>query len=156
MIKIECNKSFIAKNVLSLRKKVTQSEANEEMNKIAKFLEEKNIKQNGPVITATFAIEAKGDNTFLDMEILVPMDRKVDLPDEYTFKSVFHIVNAVHAKHLGSPAALPDTYNELFAYIKKNNLQQITAIYNAYIKNLGETSDALNIDVYIGINPSIL
>lgn len=154
MSQIEQNKSFMAQNVLSLHKKVTQAQANEEMNKIAKFLEKKNIKQNGPVITATFAIDNERDNPLLDMEILVPMDRKAELPEEYGFKNIFHIVNAVHAKHTGNPAALQDTYNELLAYIKKNNLQQITAFYNVYTKK--DASEALNIDVYIGINPSTL
>lgn len=158
MLQIERNKSFMAKNVLSLRKKVTQAQANDEMSKIAKLLEEKNVKQNGPVITATFDVDTEKVPPLLDMEILVPMDRQVNLPEGYRFKNIFHIVGAVHAKHSGSPAALPDTYNELLAYIKKNNLQQITAIYNVYTKSAAEreASEALDIDVYIGVNPSIL
>ncbi len=158
MSQIEKSKSFKAKNLLSLRKKITQSQANEEMNKIAAFLEGNGIKQSGPVITATFAVDKETDDPLIDMEILVPMDRKTNLPEEYSYKEVIHIVNAVHATHRGRPDTLYSTYNDLFKYIKENNLQQITAVYNAYIKDHSpmDTSDNLIIDVYIGVNPSIL
>lgn len=158
MAQIEESKSFKAENLLSLRKKITQSQANEEMNKIAAFLESKGIKQSGPVITATFAVDKESDEPLIDMEILVPLDMKTDLPQEYRFKEIIHIVNAVHATHRGSPDTLYNTYNDLFTYMKDNNLQQITAVYNAYIKGHSsiDTPDNLMIDVYIGVNPSIL
>lgn len=158
MTQIENGKSFRVNNVLSLRKKITQAQANEEMNKIANFLESQGIKQNGPVITATFDVNTENGDPLMDMEILIPMDRKIDLPEEYRFKEVFHIAHAIYTKHSGNPAMLHNTYNDLFTYIKNNNLQQITAVYHAYIKGLSPKSpgDDLNIDVYIGVNPSTL
>ncbi|EPR08037.1 GyrI-like domain-containing protein [Ruminiclostridium papyrosolvens] len=158
MLQIEREKSFKAENVLSLRRKVTQSQANEEMNKIAKYLKENSLKQTGPIITATFAIDSGLSEPLIDMEILVPIDKKISSPVEYKFKDIFHIKHAVHAKHVGTPATLHKTYNDLFTYIKENNLQQITTAYNVYIKNIEsrQPADNLNIDVYIGVNPSVL
>ncbi len=158
MVQIEREKSYKAENVLSLRRKITQSQANEEMNKIAKYLGENNLKQTGPIITATFAIDSGFSEPLMDMEILVPIDKKISTSTEYKFKDIFHIKHAIHAKHVGSPSTLHNTYNDLFSYIKENNLQQITTAYNVYIKNIHSKlpEDNLNIDVFIGINPSVL
>jgi len=158
MVPVESNKNFSVNNVLSFRKKITQDQANEEMKKIAKFLESQDIKQSGPVITATFDVDTDNGDPLMDMEILIPMDRKIDLPEDYRFKEIFHIAHAVCAKHSGAPSSLHSTYTDLFTYLKNNNLQPITAVYNAYVKGLssGSPEDDMNIDVYIGVNPSTL
>lgn len=133
---IEKRKELRIENLLSLRKKMTQAEVNTEMMKIGKMFEEKGIKKNGPVITATFAIETIGGQPLLDMEILVPMDKNVELTGEYRAKELFHMVNAVYARHKGNPATLQNTYNEMMAFIQQNNLQQITAGYNVNVKDM--------------------
>ena len=92
------------------------------------------------------------------MEILVPMDRKVDLPSDYNFKQLFKIVNAVYVRHEGNPAFLQKVYDEMLLYITKNSLQQITPAYNVTVKDLlpGMSADELVIDVYIGVSENIL
>ncbi|MHB8062261.1 MAG: AraC family transcriptional regulator [Ruminiclostridium sp.] len=157
-MQIENGKELKIENLLSLRKKMTQAEANTEMMKIGKMFEEKGIKKNGPVITATFAIETIGGQALLDMEIFVPMDKKVELTGEYRFKALFHMVNAVYARHVGNPAMLQNTYNEMMAFIQQNDLQQITAGYNVTVKDMlpGISLDELVMDVYIGVNPNVL
>ena len=110
---IETNKSIRLENLLSLRKKMTQQQINEEMMNIGKFLQENNIKKNGPIVTATFAIEEANGQPLLDMEILVPMEREAALPEKYKLKPVFHLVNAVYARDLGNPAQLQNTYKEI-------------------------------------------
>lgn len=158
MGQVERDKDFQANNVLSLRKKITQFEANQEMNRIARYLADQGIRQSGPIITATFSVDTAGEDPLMDMEILVPLDRKTDLPEEYRLKESFHIAHAVYAQHKGNPSTLHETYNDLFTYLKQNNLQQITAVYNAYVKGIssGASNSDLIIDVYVGINPSTL
>ena len=158
MAQIETGKELKLDNVLSLRKKMTQMEIQQEMMKIGKFFEEIGIKKNGPVVTATFAMEQNGGQPLLDMEILIPMDKKVSLDGEYILKEKFHLVNAVYAKHIGNPNLLQNTYNQLMAYINDNKLHQITVAYNAQVKDmkLGDSIDDMVMDVYIGVNPSIL
>lgn len=92
------------------------------------------------------------------MEILVPIDRQVELIGEYRLKKVFHLVNAVSIRHHGDPNLLQNSYNELMAYLRENGLQQITSAYNVNVNDLqpGQSLDEMIIDVYIGINPSIL
>lgn len=155
---VEYGKEFRLQNVLSLRKKMTQQQINEEMIKIGKLLQDNEAKKQGPIVTVTFAIENVNGNQVLDMEILVPIDKKLDLPREYTLKSVFKILNAVYARHTGNPATLQNTYNEMLAFIQQNNLQQITAGYNVQVNDLlpGMTPDDMIVDVYIGVSPNTL
>jgi effector-binding domain-containing protein len=155
---VEAGKEIKLENVLSLRKKMTQEEINSEMMRIGKFFQDNGLRKAGPVVTVTFAIDIENGKNLLDMEILIPMDKKVELPTEYVFKPVFHIVNAVYARHEGNPASIQNTYNDMLAYINQNKLQQITAGYNVQVKDMlpGMTPDDMIIDVYIGVSSNIL
>ncbi|GMK41991.1 hypothetical protein PCCS19_50500 [Paenibacillus sp. CCS19] len=155
---MKIGREFKIENVLSLRKKMTQAEIQEEMMGIGQFLEQNNYKKNGPVVTATFAIEQSNGQPLLDTEILVPIDKPAKLYGKYTFKDVFHLMNAVFVRHEGNPNTLQITYNELNQYLSEKNLQPITAAYNVNVVDLhpGQSMDDMIVDVYIGVNPSIL
>ena len=116
------------------------------------------LRKTSPIVTATFEIKNVNSQQILDMEILLPIDRAIEPSGEYRFKKVFHLVNAVYAQHRGSPALLQDTYNQMIAYIQENKLQQITAAYNVNVSELqsSQSMDKMVIDVYIGVNPSLL
>ena len=75
---IELGRELRIENVLSLRKKVVQNELNTEMGKIVKFLSDNSLRKVGPIITATFAVEAVNGQPLLDMEILVPIDKTIE------------------------------------------------------------------------------
>src|SRR5690554_5884967 len=140
-------------NLLSLRKKLKQSEIVHEMQKIGEYFQKNKIKKVGPIVNTTFNIENVNGEQLLDVEILVPMNKKYDLIGEYKFKEKFHLLNAIYTSHKGNPALLQQTYDLLFQYIQKNNLQQITPAYNVNVKELapGESMDEMIIDVYIGV-----
>ncbi|MHB8062262.1 MAG: AraC family transcriptional regulator [Ruminiclostridium sp.] len=154
----EAEKEFRLENVLSLKKIWHKKKINSEMIKIGKFLQYNELKKAGSIITATFAIETQNGQPLLDMEILVPIDKKIELPREYVFKPVFHIVNAIYARHEGNPKTFQNTYNDMLTYIQQNKLQQLTAGYNVQVKDLmsGVTPDDMVVDVYIGVNPNTL
>ena len=158
MTVIETGKSLRLENVLSLRKKMTQPEVQQEMMKIGQYFQEKGIKKNGPVVTATFAVEQVDGQPLLDMEILVPMDKQVDLGGEYRVKIVFHLVNAVYARHEGNPNLLQGTLNEMVKYIHEHGLRQINAAYSVNVRELkpGDSLEDMVADVYIGVDPSTL
>jgi effector-binding domain-containing protein len=155
---VEHGKELRFKNVLSLRKKIAQNDINGEILKIGKYLNDNGLKKVGPVTTVTFAAEVIGSHPVLDIEILVPVDKVIEPSCDYCFKNVFHLVNAVYLQHKGNPSLLQDTYNQLTAYIKDNKFQQITAAYNVNVKELqlGQSMDEMIVDVYIGVNPSLL
>ena len=96
-------------NVLSLRKKLLQTDIQQELMSIGKYIQENNLKKNGPLITTTFSIEQSASMPLLDMEILVPLNQEVNLPSPYVFKKVFHIKNALYARHQGNPQLLQNS-----------------------------------------------
>jgi hypothetical protein len=91
----EAGIDFKLRNVLSLRKKMTRKDYNCELGKLAQFLEDNGIKKAGSIITITFAVEVSDGEPLMDLEILVPVEKKVYATGDYIFKSIFHMVNAV-------------------------------------------------------------
>ena len=59
------------------------------------------------VLSATFAIE--GD--VIDVELILPIDKKVESAGDYTFKDKIKIVNAIVAEYKGNPVGLQTSLN---------------------------------------------
>ncbi|MFC4770315.1 hypothetical protein [Effusibacillus consociatus] len=156
-IQIETGKSIRFENVASFRKKMKQSEVNLELGKFVNFLQQNNVQKNGPMITATFGVENDQQEQILDIEFLIPIDKQIDMPHEYTFKPLFHLVHAVYARYIGDPLQIENTYNELTDFLQQNKLQQITPAYNMNLNDIHTLQgNEPIIDIYIGVNPSIL
>lgn len=155
---IKENQELIMKNVLSFRGKVTQYQMQQEIVKIGQTLQSLGVQKNGPIATATYTVEQIADEQVMDIEILVPLDRVVELPGEYHLKPLIKIVNALTIRHEGHPSRLEDTINKLNTYILKNKKQIITATYNVTVKNAVRQNelDKMIIDVYVGCNPCIM
>lgn len=158
MSNVQLGKEYKMENVLSLRKKMIQLEIQQGMKEIQALLQKNEVQKNGPVVTTTFAVEQNADQQVLDMEILVPLDKKMSLPEKYLYKKIFHLKNAIYARHEGNPALIQNTLNKMIKYIQENKLQQITSVYNVNVKELkqGDSMDDMTMDLYIGVNPSIL
>jgi len=114
MCKINFNQTFEMDNVLTFRGKMTQAELNSVMNNIGKIIKESGASKNGCVVTSTFAIEAVNNQQVMDIEILVPLDKKITVPDGYVFKNQFRLTNAVKIRHVGSPALMHIDDERLF------------------------------------------
>ena len=152
------NEELKLNNLISIRKKITQQGLPAEMQKLGQFINEKGAQKSGPMITATFAMEQNNFGQVLDMEILVPLDKEIEVTGEYTFKRHFLLTNALKATHIGNPALMQNTYNLINSHIIENKLQPITASYNVTVKDVTDPSkiDEVVIDIYVGINPCIL
>ncbi|MNC68463.1 hypothetical protein D3C75_1190620 [compost metagenome] len=58
---------------------------------------------------------------------------------------------------MGNPVGVQSTYESIIKYISDKGLQQITAFYNVYTSDNSEASlEKMIIDIYVGVNPSIL
>lgn len=152
------NQELLLQNVLSFRGKVTQRQMQEEMMKIGQVLQSLGVQKNGPITTATYAVEQVGTEQLMDIEILVPLDKRVGLPKEYTLKPIIKIVNALSIRHEGHPGKLQETINELNEYIIEHAKQVITATYNVTVKDAvkQEDLDEMIIDVYVGCSACIV
>jgi len=115
MSQILQNQTLEMTNVLSRRGKFTQTELQLEMQNIGIFFKENGIEKNGNIVTATFAVDSSSG--IMDVEILVPMNRETSLSNGYTFKSIFKLTNAVKIRHIGNPAFLQKSANEMTEHI---------------------------------------
>ena len=106
----------------------------------------------GYPITVTYGIE--GD--LIDVEVLLPINKRVPSTGKYVFKEKLLITNALMVKHVGNPAGLQAACNELNSYIMENKLVPITAGYNVTRKVDMLNPNNAEIDVYVGISPNIL
>jgi effector-binding domain-containing protein len=158
MIDIKTNQELIMENILSLRNRMTQKQLQQEMINIGKFIQENSIKKSGSVVTTTFLVEEEDGQQVFDIEILVPLDSVIEPTTKYNFKKLFHLKHAVCITHKGNPQGIQNTLNEMIKYINENRLQQITSAYNVNVKELkqGDSLDDFIVDIYIGVNPSIL
>lgn len=149
------DKELILENLLSLRKRMTQQEVQQEMMKIGKTLSHLNITKSGPITTAVYSVEQINNEQIMDIEIIIPLGRKVELPSPYKFKQNIKILNALSIRHVGNPSRLGESVNQLNEYIMEHEKQVITATYNVTVKDAmnQEDLDKMIIDIYVGCNP---
>lgn len=152
MIEIKEKQELNVTNLLSFRGKVSQAE----LEIISKDMQDKlasvGAKQLGNAITATFAMESG----FIDVEVLVPIDKPVENMGKYVYKEQLHIVNAVMVAYKGHPVGLQRAVEQLNQYMINNKLQPITVGYNVTKKMDMLLLDNTEIEVYVGANPNIL
>ena len=144
-------------NLISLRKTMTQQDMPSEMEKIQQYLKDAGANKIGPIITTTFSVVQAIVPT-MDMEILIPIDKKTEESEVFKFKKEFILTNAIKAIHKGNPMMLQNTFNEINSYMQLNNLQPISSAYNVTIHDAKDMSeiDSVEIHVYVGINPNNL
>lgn len=158
MAEIYTNCEYKMDNVLSLRKKMTQPEIQQALMEMGNTIKSLGASKAGLLVTSTFGMEQTANVPMLDMEILVPLDKEVTAYEPYTFKKLFHLKYAVHARHEGNPQLLQNTLNQMMEYIKSNKFTQITSVYSVNIKELqpGDSLDSMVTDLYIGVSPSVV
>jgi len=158
MIAIKEAQELTMENLLSFRGKVTQQQMQVEMVKISETLQSLCVKKNGPIATATYSVEQSDEGQIMDIEILVPLDKKVVLPNRYAFKPMVKLVNALCVRHVGHPGTITNTINALNEYIVKYNKQVITATYNVTVKDAKTEAEIKDMifDLYVGCNPCVV
>lgn len=152
MLEIKENQELDILNLLSYRGKVSQAEFESIGKEMEKYIQETGAKRAGNPITATYAVEGE----IVDMEILIPIDKKIEAIGKFAFKNQIKITNAVVASYTGHPMGLQDACMQLNQYIMDNKLQPLTVGYNVTKKTDMLSPEQTEIDVYVGINQNIL
>ena len=155
MSKIQENLTLEMDNVLTFRGEVTDFEAQKMVGEMKKFADEQKLTATGNIVTTTHAIRDAGLERKVDFEILMPVDRIIEIPktEKFFFKPKFRLYNAMKITHHGSPMMVQNTADELLAYMQHNNYVPITTMYNIPIE---ANSNDVIIDMYIGISTNIL
>ena len=152
MVNILENQMLEVENLVSYKGKVTRIQLDQIGKDMDKCINEVGAKRIGYPITATYGVEGN----VMDMEILIPIDRKIEINEKYIYKDRLRISNALVARHTGNPVMLQDSCNELNEYIVKNKYEPITVGYHITVNIDTVDLDNSVIDVYVGLNPNIL
>lgn len=152
------NNTLEMKNVVSFRGKVTQQKMEEVMRNFENLIQENKACKTGPTVTATYAVENEFGQSVMDIEVLIPLDKKIATYSDFKFKPLFRLNNAVKIRHEGNPAMLQNSANELMQYINSHDLMPITAGYNVTVREPASQNDVDNmiVDMYVGVCDNIL
>lgn len=150
---IEENKVLEVKNILSYRKTILQDDVNNKLLEIEQFMENNNLKKNGPMINITYGAKKIDSQIEIDLEIMIPVNKKFNSQADYKFKPIFRLVNAVKMRYEGNAIGIQQKYNELNQYIIEKKMTPITGGYNVVKKEANTVSelDKMIIEVYVGI-----
>ena len=152
MLEIKEKQELSVNNVFSYRGKIRQMELEDILKDMESKIQELGTIRNSNPITATYGMA--GD--YIDIEILLPIDKPVQNIGSYVFKNKVQIVNAVVASYQGHPGGLQKACDQLNQYIMENQLQPITVGYNVTKQLDTANIEKTEIDVYVGISPNIL
>lgn len=157
-MQVKEGQELLLSHVLSYRGKLTQQQIQDEMMMMNQLMIEQGVKKDGPLTTATFGIEDGIEGQLLDIELLIPLEREINVPDRYVFKPIIKIVNALSVRHEGHPGMINNAINLLNEFIVQGNKQVITATYNVTVKEAKSQEEIKDmiIDVYVGCNPCIV
>lgn len=141
-------------NLLSFRGKIAHCSQDSVISKMIQLIVGQGASKNGPVITTTYSVEQTGNQLMMDIEVLIPVNKIIEVTNDYTFKPHFRLENAVSLKHEGAPNNIQKSADKLMEYIYENKLTPITTGYNVFSDcNEGEM---INIDMYVGVSSNIL
>lgn len=150
--------TFEMHNVLSYRGKMTQQELVEKSQEMDGIIQKSGSEKNGCAVTTTFSVEQGPNGPVLDMEMLVPLDREIPVPQGYVWKPDFLLSNALMVKHLGNPAGLQESIQELNRFISEHGLVPISTGYNVTVREAKTPMelDDVEVDIYVSVSPNKL
>lgn len=152
MTKIIENQTLEINNLLSYKNTIRATDLDDIGKKMNEVITLAGASTCGYPITATF----ETNNDLLDIELLIPINKKIISTDQFVFKEKIKITNAVVAIHIGNVNELQQTCNELNQYILDNKLIPLTVGYNITKKINPLDANDTEIHVYVGINANIL
>ena len=145
-------------NVLSFKGEITQQEMVQIIKEMEQIVSNNGAEKKGNIVTATFDVKKKGNQIVMAVQVLVPLNKKINSPSGYVFKPVFRLNNAIKLRHYGNPSKLQENMNKLVKYIEEKGLMPITPGYNVTINEPSDKNNMedLIVDIYIGVSDNIL
>lgn len=147
------NQYIYVKNVLSYLTRVGCKSFGEFISHIYRSTDVLNLTVNGKVMFSIIATHTIPEDTVIDIEVLIPVDKAFNSTSKYVYKPEFKLENALCIRHYGSYSDLLQTQKRLNDYITDKGLKAITNIYFVIDKNSDNNSI---VSLYVGINGNIL
>ncbi len=108
-----------------------------------------NVCNLGAELSGSIMYTENSDN-YKNIELIIPVNVQLKNCEEYEYKPVFKLLNAVSVRHEGLFSNIEKTENRLIEYIKDKSYSMLTQPYYNIIRL--ETDDTNNciVDIYIG------
>lgn len=150
--------TFEMHNVLSYRGKMTQQELAEKSREMEEIILKSGTGKNGCAVTTTFSVEQGPNGDILDMEILIPLNHEIQVPQGYAWKPDFLLTNALMIKHVGNPVRLQESIQKLNQFILERGLVPISTGYNVTVREAKTPLelDSMEVDIYVSVSPNKL
>ena len=143
-------------NVLSYRTRV-------DINRLSGILRyaEKNADALGLIVTGNilFTITEKisdSNKCIVGIEMLIPVNKQFESCEQYLFKPVFKLVNAVSVRHCGLYSEIDSVSTSLEDFLKRKNLKPISNIYYMAVSNNEEHPLSSILDAFVSVNENLL
>ncbi|MCM1508556.1 MAG: hypothetical protein NC177_15710 [Ruminococcus flavefaciens] len=115
-----------------------------------------NLKICENIIATVYGKEIINQSEIVDIEFLIPVNKKFKKSAFFEFKPVFQLINAVKIRHEGSMETLNQTEEILNQYICDNKLHSVTGIYYLFVQSTEFENPDNIVDIYKGISENIL
>lgn len=141
-------------NLISYSKQIKHSDILKLIRYISDNLHTLDLNQSDRILFTENGQNKEDD--IVNAEILIPVTGTVVKCNEFQYKPIFRLVNAISIRHEGSLTQLSETENILEDFIRNKKYEPITPPYYVIIRNDGDSSVNCIIDIYIGINYNLL
>lgn len=138
-------------NLISYSTKVKHSDILKLTQYISDNLHVLDLKKNDNII---FAEKAHDNEETVNVEILIPVQGEIQKCNEYSYKPIFKLSNAVVIRHEGNLSDLSQTEALLQDFIREHDFKTSAGPYYVVIRNGDQNSNNCIIDICIGIEYS--
>ena len=147
------NQYISVKNVLSYLTRVASKSLGDFIFHIYRSIEVLDLKVEGKIMFSVIGTHSIPEDTAMDIEVLVPVDRAFESTGKYVYKPEFKLENALSIRHYGSYVDLMKTHKLLNDYLAEKKLKAITNTYFVIERN--SDNDSI-VNLYLGISGNIL
>jgi effector-binding domain-containing protein len=152
-MQVDFNRELKYSTVVTIRKKILQEAIPDELVNIERFIDDAGLKKRGPVITTVSALDYENGAQLIELEIVIPVDRRFTPRQGYEFREDFRIPNAVCVRFRDRPERLQLAYQAAQTAMRDKGLKPVGSFYNVYVEHEigGRIRENVDIDVYLPV-----
>ena len=143
------NQMKLMSNLLSYRTRVEAFRLADLIRFASQNIDAMDLVQSGDIIFSILEEINEPHISILDVELLIPVDRRFKSNVHYVFKPVFKLENAVMLKYCGKFSEVSSAAGILLEYLMQNHMQAITKIYYV-VRTLHDDTGV--VDIMAGVN----
>lgn len=121
---------LIIENVLYGRVKGNIDEIKSFHKRLVKIINDNGAKNINGSIKRIIYSDIINDEHIVDLEIWVPLNKKIESTDEFSFLDKFELYNFILVEYKGSPEKSGDVSKQIQEYIEKEGLTPLPPAYN--------------------------